>query len=439
MRTNYFGIVLDESGSMNGIRSAVVKQMNEIAKTIDERSKIEGQASFVTMATIGSRYRAVHERYHRADPKVVQNFSYRDYEPYGQTPLFDGIELVMVRLAEIEQEVLAKGEDAAFCVIVITDGQENASHVTAQFLKNKMGEKIATDRWTFGFQLPPGAKGHFCSRFGFNEGACIEWESTEYGVQQATNQTQSAVSSYMTGRGMGVNSTRTFYAPNAGSLTKTEVAKTLTEIQSDKVKLWTVDKEIDVTSFIEEKGHKLTLGALYYKLTKKEKVQAYKEIVLQPLKEKKYFVGKNEARTMLGLPCGGDIMIEPGNSGNFNIYVQSTSVNRKLVRGTEVLYRLDMVKPIQETWDSAKAHEDAVKKQEAIAVDATKDPEIRIFGAIFAGKNKLADILAITGFTRNKADHVLRKLKQQGIVEFQGAAKDKGWKVVKGKKPKTSA
>ena len=33
-----------------------------------------------------------------------------------------------------------------------------------------------------------------------------------------------------------------------------------------------------------------------------------------------------------------DVKVTPGDHGMFNIYVQSTSVNRKLVGGTKVLY-----------------------------------------------------------------------------------------------------
>jgi len=41
---------------------------------------------------------------------------------------------------------------------------------------------------------------------------------------------------------------------------------------------------------------------------------------------------------LLGLPEVGSVAVNPGDHGNFNIFVQSTSVNRKLVAGTKALY-----------------------------------------------------------------------------------------------------
>jgi hypothetical protein len=41
---------------------------------------------------------------------------------------------------------------------------------------------------------------------------------------------------------------------------------------------------------------------------------------------------------MLGLPRVGDARVRPGDHGKFDVFVQSTSVNRKLSYGTQVMY-----------------------------------------------------------------------------------------------------
>ena len=46
----------------------------------------------------------------------------------------------------------------------------------------------------------------------------------------------------------------------------------------------------------------------------------------------------NEARNVLGLPHDREIRIVPGNHGDYEIFIQSTSVNRKLLAGTKVVY-----------------------------------------------------------------------------------------------------
>jgi hypothetical protein len=40
---------------------------------------------------------------------------------------------------------------------------------------------------------------------------------------------------------------------------------------------------------------------------------------------------------MIGLPANADAKVEPGNHANYDIFVQSTSVNRKLPRGTKLI------------------------------------------------------------------------------------------------------
>ena len=41
---------------------------------------------------------------------------------------------------------------------------------------------------------------------------------------------------------------------------------------------------------------------------------------------------------LLGLPKQGIIHLAPGDHGNFDVFIQSTSTNRNLVAGTEVMY-----------------------------------------------------------------------------------------------------
>ena len=41
---------------------------------------------------------------------------------------------------------------------------------------------------------------------------------------------------------------------------------------------------------------------------------------------------------MIGLPASGTVRVNPGQFSQFEIYIQSTSINRKLVAGTNLLY-----------------------------------------------------------------------------------------------------
>ena len=67
-------------------------------------------------------------------------------------------------------------------------------------------------------------------------------------------------------------------------------------------------------------------------------VQEYKEIAIVEKAGGKIYVG-DDARTLLGLPIGARIKVRAGDHAGFAVYVQSTSVNRRLVAGTTLLYR----------------------------------------------------------------------------------------------------
>ena len=106
-----------------------------------------------------------------------------------------------------------------------------------------------------------------------------------------------------------------------------------------------VEKEIDVKTFYEEKTKKIyAKGDVWYELSKKEEVQSYKGLCLQEKnnlddKSKKPIFGGDKIRNLLGLPESEDSIINPKNLKNFHLYVESTSDNRKLVRGTKALIR----------------------------------------------------------------------------------------------------
>ena len=83
-------------------------------------------------------------------------------------------------------------------------------------------------------------------------------------------------------------------------------------------------------------------GAAFYELTKPETVQDYKKIIVHDKVSGRYYGGV-EGRNLLGLPGFGSVRLKPGDHGQYDVYVQSTSVNRKLVKGTKLVYWVDAV------------------------------------------------------------------------------------------------
>jgi hypothetical protein len=117
-----------------------------------------------------------------------------------------------------------------------------------------------------------------------------------------------------------------------------DVAVSLKDISSEVLVL-PVTEDIAIRPFIEKQlGKTLKKGAGFYQLTKIERiVQDYKKIMIRDKATQSIFEGA-AARQMLGLPTSGNIRLAPGDHGQFDIFIQSTSVNRKLPAGTQLLY-----------------------------------------------------------------------------------------------------
>jgi hypothetical protein len=62
-----------------------------------------------------------------------------------------------------------------------------------------------------------------------------------------------------------------------------------------------------------------------------------KQVLVRDRASGKIFAGK-EARDMIGLPSDRNARLHPGDHKNFDLFIQSESVNRKLVAGTGVVY-----------------------------------------------------------------------------------------------------
>jgi hypothetical protein len=101
-----------------------------------------------------------------------------------------------------------------------------------------------------------------------------------------------------------------------------------------------VDRDVSIREFVEENGLTFKKGRGFYEFTKTETVQGYKEIILMDRKTGDFFAGE-KAREMIGLPVGDTARIRPSALEKYAVFVQSTSVNRKLVKGTRFLYEVE--------------------------------------------------------------------------------------------------
>ncbi len=101
-----------------------------------------------------------------------------------------------------------------------------------------------------------------------------------------------------------------------------------------------VESDCSIRAFVEGNGIPFQKGRGFYKLTKTETIQDYKEIILRHDGSGDLYTGK-KARQLLGLPEIGSARNKPVIPTGYTAFVQSTSVNRRLIGGTEFLYEVD--------------------------------------------------------------------------------------------------
>ncbi len=124
-------------------------------------------------------------------------------------------------------------------------------------------------------------------------------------------------------------------APQASS-----AAVDLSAVPAGRFQVLDIDKDIAIREFVTENGLRFKKGRGFYEFTKTETIQGNKEVVLMDRKTGDMWSG-GRARALLGLPEGETARLRPAHLDKYNVFVQSTSVNRRLVGGTRFLYEVE--------------------------------------------------------------------------------------------------
>lgn len=106
-----------------------------------------------------------------------------------------------------------------------------------------------------------------------------------------------------------------------------------------------VDWRVPIREFVEDcriKGHYLVFepGRGFYEFTKPELIRETTQVVLRDKRTGEMLEGP-ATRRMIGLRPGERARVKPPRSEYYDIFVQSRSLKRKLVGGTELLYEIE--------------------------------------------------------------------------------------------------
>ena len=330
---------IDESGSVGSIIVPLVDAYNQTVTDIRTAVLDEGQEASMTALAFGDRVLKHRILYVGQQVQTVKPLSAEDFNCTGMTPLFDSVYRAIKKLEELDDGK----PDTSFVISIITDGHENQSvdpgvPTTLKLIE----EKTATDRWTFTFLVPNGNEESFSRQFRIPRGNVQGWDTkTARGTKEAFIVSSAAYNTFFkeksaVGRGKTMSS-RSFYS-STSDLTVRDARSALSEI-TKQVEFLTAHAEGKIRDVVLDHGKAWIKGAAFYALIKTEKkVQDYKLVALRVKTSGKVYCGQ-EARDMLGIGgVMGTVRLVPGDHGKFDVFIQSTSVNRKIPAGSEVMY-----------------------------------------------------------------------------------------------------
>lgn len=342
-KVNRIAFVIDDSGSMKGLESSLFRSFEQNVNEITAQARKTKQRTAVSLYLLNKG-----QRYSCKTVGEVELLSHKNYSATGGTPLYYTITQV---LSDLERLGSNADEDVSNLVIVLTDGFDTDGGLDR--CADTIRRLQSTDRFTITASVPNGSKQMIVQNLGIPSGNVQEWNQTDAGMSVQSVATTKGVGAFYGARTAGFTSVDSFYTDLSGVKAST-VKKQLTDLTND-VRVLKVEKEGKIREFVESKTKQPMLrGAAFYQLTKTEKkVQKGKQILVME-KNKTAIYGGPEARDLLGLP-DTDVKVVPGNHANFDIFVQSTSTNRMLVRGTRVLYYPAIGVPYQEGPSAAVA------------------------------------------------------------------------------------
>lgn len=138
----HIAVILDRSGSMQAVKTDTE---GGLAAFLEAQHDAPGQTT-VSLYQFDDQYEAVYERKLLAD---VPPFKLR---PRGSTALLDAVGRTITTLSEHIENTQDADRPGEVIVVILTDGQENASHEYSKTAVKKLIDKQQSDHgWQFVF------------------------------------------------------------------------------------------------------------------------------------------------------------------------------------------------------------------------------------------------------------------------------------------------
>lgn len=331
---NHVAFVFDASYSMNPYQRELISVADDLTGHLARRSTELDQETRITSYTFNDL------GYGAARPNIQCVFYDKDalrmpsikdyYKPDGGTPLLDA---TLKAIDDLEKTPQLYG-DHAFLLWVLSDGDENRSKPGAQ---QQLERKLATlpGNWTTAILVPDMKGRRLAERFGFPADNIAIWEPTSgAGVARGGDMVRQATDTFMTSRASGIRGTRSLFSTGVEAV-NAQTVKSLTPMPPSSYMMTVVLEDSPVRDWCEKNGVPFRLGNCYYQLIKTETIQPQKSLLIHE-KKTGHVYGGREARDLVGLPSM-TVRVKPDQNPEYDIFVQSTSTNRKMLTGQKIL------------------------------------------------------------------------------------------------------
>lgn len=337
---NHIGLVLDASGSMGKHAVKLIEVADNQVKHLAVKSKEMNQETRITIWTFSD-----HDDIHCVvwDMDVLRLPSIAEfYQINGMTAFVDA---ALKSFDDMSTTSQIHG-DHSFLIYFLTDGEENASVNSSDKLAPAI--RRLAGNWTVAALVPGAKEAMDVKRLGFPAGNVQIWDSTTTeGLEEAAQSILRSSDAYMSARATGMKSTTTLFDMSAAAVNKATIqAAGLVPLNTNEYILTTVvfkkpfqDGDDWISTFTNNVlGHQYVSGRGFYQLTLAPvKVQIQKDIAIVEKKSGMVYTGKN-ARALLGLPSNLEVTLRASQNPDYDIFIQSTSPNRKLLVGQKYLY-----------------------------------------------------------------------------------------------------
>lgn len=324
---NHVVLVLDASLSMRTHQRDLIRVADGQVKYLARRSQELDQETRVSIYSFSSTVDCL-----IYDKDVLRLPSIETlYQIGGMTALVDA---TLKSLDDLSQTATLYG-DHAFLAFVLTDGQENRSRNHPKTLVSRLGSLPAN--WTVACLVPDQRSVFEAKGFGFPPDNIAVWDaSSAAGVTEVGETIRRATDNFMDARSRGVRGTRSLFSTGLDAVNANTVHANLKALQPGTYDILPVHHDSPIREYVYSRGLNYVIGKGFYQLTKTENIQPQKQIAIREKTTGHVYWGE-AARDILGLPHDVQVRVKPNLNPEYDVFVQSTSVNRKLIRDTDLL------------------------------------------------------------------------------------------------------